>query len=117
MLHPPSPHSPPLVHQLAELDLDYEARYSGLRIPPAYERLLLAAVRGDQRNFVRKDFIEQAWALFDPALKALEADKGARPVLYKAGTRGPAEGDELCAREGFTRTEVRRGKILHFCCF
>lgn len=50
-----------------------ETGSDALALNSACCRLLLAAVRGDQSNFVRKDFIEQAWALFDPVLKAMEA--------------------------------------------
>lgn len=37
-----------------ELDLTYRNRFEGVRIPEAYERLLLDAIRGDQQHFVRR---------------------------------------------------------------
>ena len=36
-----------------ELDLTYKNRFDGMRIPDAYERLILDAIRGNQQHFVR----------------------------------------------------------------
>jgi hypothetical protein len=90
---------------LAELDLDYGRRYSGVRIPDAYERLIADAIAGDASNFVRGDFVATAWRVFDPFLAASEAPGAPPPLRYAARSRGPPEADELARREGFRRTE------------
>ncbi len=40
---------------------------------PAYERLILDAIRGDRSLFVRTDELEWAWRLFTPVLNQLES--------------------------------------------
>jgi len=90
---------------MAELDLDYGARYVGLRIPDAYQLLLADCIlHGDRSNYVRSDFVRFAWRLFDPLLSATEAPGATAPIQYPAGSRGPAEGDALVAREGYVRS-------------
>jgi glucose-6-phosphate 1-dehydrogenase len=39
----------------SELDLSYGMRYQDVKIPEAYERLILDTIRGDQQHFVRRD--------------------------------------------------------------
>ena len=52
----------------------------------AYERVLGGAMRGDATLFAREDYVEEAWRIVDPVLKA------ATPVYqYDAGTWGPNE--------------------------
>jgi glucose-6-phosphate 1-dehydrogenase len=52
----------------------------------AYERVLGDAMAGDPTLFAREDYVEQAWRIVDPALKA------ATPVFeYEPGTWGPTE--------------------------
>src|SRR5919206_3909511 len=68
--------------------------------PEAYQRLLLDAMRGDSTLFARTDEVEAAWALVTSVLDAWRA-QGARELpVYPAGTWGPAEADELLARDG-----------------
>jgi glucose-6-phosphate 1-dehydrogenase len=51
-----------------------------------YERLLGAAMAGDNTLFARQDAVEEAWRVVDPILEHR------RPVLaYEPGTWGPAE--------------------------
>mmetsp|Transcript_8156 Transcript_8156/g.23410 ORF Transcript_8156/g.23410 Transcript_8156/m.23410 type:complete len:521 (-) Transcript_8156:251-1813(-) len=88
---------------MSEMDLSYKNRYEGLRIPEAYERLILDCVRGDQQHFVRRDELEVAWKIFTPVLHAI--DRGEiLPVPYKYGSRGPMEADELLAAVGYKST-------------
>jgi glucose-6-phosphate 1-dehydrogenase len=90
------------LHQ-TELDLSYGKRY-GVVLPEAYESLINEAILGNSTNFVRSDELEAAWRIFTPLLHAI--DRGElKPLPYAAGTRGPAEADELIARSGFRRTE------------
>jgi glucose-6-phosphate 1-dehydrogenase len=52
----------------------------------AYERVLGDAIAGDATLFAREDYVEEAWRIVDPALKA------DTPVHeYKPKTWGPAE--------------------------
>lgn len=63
----------------------------------AYERLILDAILGDQKQFVQRESLSYTWAIFTPILHAI--DRGDIPVAeYKAGTRGPVESDKLLER-------------------
>ncbi|MFQ6661439.1 hypothetical protein Gotur_029606 [Gossypium turneri] len=66
-------------------------------IPDAYERLLLDAIAGERRLFIRSDELDAAWSLFTPLLKELEAKKIA-PELYPYGSRGPVGAHYLAAK-------------------
>ena len=56
--------------------------------PEAYERLLAAAMEGDGTLFAREDYVEEAWRIVDPILKA------DTPVYeYEPKTWGPREVD------------------------
>jgi glucose-6-phosphate 1-dehydrogenase len=52
----------------------------------AYERLLGAAMAGDNSLFAREDYVEEAWRIVDPVLK-----KGTPVFPYASKTWGPAE--------------------------
>ena len=56
-------------------------------MPDAYERLVLEVLRGDATNFVSVDELDASWAVFSPALLALE---GTRPERYAYGSMGPS---------------------------
>ncbi len=72
----------------------FEARY-----PDAYERLLMAVVRGDLGLFMRRDEVESAWKWVDGILQAWQDDK--TPVHpYAAGTEGPVQSAMLLDRDG-----------------
>ncbi|KAJ6695039.1 GLUCOSE-6-PHOSPHATE 1-DEHYDROGENASE 2 CHLOROPLASTIC [Salix koriyanagi] len=66
-------------------------------IPDAYERLLLDAIEGERRLFIRSDELDAAWALFTPVLKELE-EKNIIPEYYPYGSRGPVGAHYLAAR-------------------
>ena len=54
----------------------------------AYERVLTDAMAGDATVFARQDYIEEAWRIVDPAIKA------DTPIHeYEPGTWGPPEVD------------------------
>ncbi|XP_011020806.1 PREDICTED: glucose-6-phosphate 1-dehydrogenase, chloroplastic-like [Populus euphratica] len=80
----------------SNLNLLYAARYSK-EIPDAYERLLLDAIEGERRLFIRSDELDAAWALFTPVLKELE-EKNVIPEYYPYGSRGPVGAHYLAAR-------------------
>jgi glucose-6-phosphate 1-dehydrogenase len=52
----------------------------------AYERLLGAAMAGDNSLFAREDYVEEAWRIVDPVLK-----KGTPIYSYAQNTWGPVE--------------------------
>jgi glucose-6-phosphate 1-dehydrogenase len=55
----------------------------------AYERVLGDAMAGDATLFAREDYVEEAWRIVDPVLKA-----GTPVSEYAPGTWGPAEVDQ-----------------------
>jgi len=54
----------------------------------AYERVLGDAMLGDATSFARQDYVEEAWRIVDPVLKA-----GTPIYEYDKGTWGPSEVD------------------------
>jgi len=61
----------------------------------AYERLLGDAMAGDATLFAREDYVEEAWRIVDPVLKA------ATPVSeYEPNTWGPNELDQRVLPDG-----------------
>ena len=57
-------------------------------------------MRGDSTLFARTDEVEAAWALVTSVLEAWRAEGVRELPVYPAGTWGPAEADELLARDG-----------------
>jgi glucose-6-phosphate 1-dehydrogenase len=55
----------------------------------AYERVLGDAMTGDSTHFARQDYVEEAWRIVDPALKA-----GTTIFEYEKGTWGPNEANQ-----------------------
>jgi glucose-6-phosphate 1-dehydrogenase len=76
------------------------AEMLGTRLPragemDAYERVLGDAMHGDATLFAREDYVEEAWRIVDPALKA------PTPVYeYDPGTWGPKEVDSRISPPG-----------------
>lgn len=83
-----------------EMDLTYKTRYKDVKMPDAYERLILDVFTGSQLNFVRSDELSEAWRIFTPVLHKIEKEKIA-PIPYVYGTRGPAQADEFVKKCGF----------------
>ena len=65
----------------------------------AYERLILDAIHGDPVLFTRSDEIERLWEIIDPVLKGWGTKDAPPVVMYKQKTWGPAEADELLAKD------------------
>lgn len=102
-----------------ELDLTYRRRFSDLKIPEAYESLILDALKGDHSNFVRDDELDASWRIFTPLLHYLDDNKDIIPMEYPYGTycfvtffhlfanrpvpgsRGPAVLDDFTASFGY----------------
>lgn len=70
-----------------------------LNTPEAYERLLVACMKGERSWFSQWDQIEAGWRFVDE-LRALHAVSGAAPFHYAPGSDGPAQADALLARHG-----------------
>jgi glucose-6-phosphate 1-dehydrogenase len=70
----------------------------------AYERLLTDAMEGDSTLFARQDYVEEAWRIVDPILKAKT------PVYqYAPQTWGPAQADELSPPGGWKNPDITAG--------
>ncbi len=64
-----------------------------------YETLLHDVMIGDQTLFMSADMVEQTWRIVQPVLDAWAAGN-ADLHMYRSGGDGPAEADELLARDG-----------------
>jgi glucose-6-phosphate 1-dehydrogenase len=71
------------------------SRHQHLDDISAYERVLTDALAGDHTVFARQDYVEEAWRIVDPVLKA-----GTPVYEYEPGTRGPPEADQTMAPPG-----------------
>jgi glucose-6-phosphate 1-dehydrogenase len=76
------------------------AEMVGTRLPrademDAYERVLGDAMHGDTTLFAREDYVEEAWRIVDPVLKA-----GTPVHEYEPGTWGPKEVDSEISPPG-----------------
>ncbi|XP_034949094.1 glucose-6-phosphate 1-dehydrogenase isoform X1 [Chelonus insularis] len=83
-----------------ELDLTYGKRYKNIKLPDAYERLILDVFCGSQMHFVRSDELSEAWRIFTPLLHRIEKEK-IPPIPYKYKSRGPKEADEMAGKNNF----------------
>ncbi len=83
----------------SNLDLSYEAAYSGTEIPDAYESLILDVIKGDKSLFIRSDELEAAWDVFTPVLHKIDNEK-VQPDIYPYGSYGPNRAQELFQRYG-----------------
>lgn len=70
---------------VTELDLTYRRRFSDLKIPEAYESLILDGLKGDHSNFVRDDELDASWRIFTPLLHYLDDTKDIIPMEYPYG--------------------------------
>jgi glucose-6-phosphate 1-dehydrogenase len=79
------------------LNLSYAETFDK-NYPDAYERLLMAVVRGNLGLFMRRDEVEAAWRWTDAVVAAWR--DGACPLHhYAAGTDGPERATTLLARD------------------
>ncbi len=77
------------------MDFNYGSGF-GIESPPAYERLLADAMRGDQTLFTRWDAVEKAWEIVEPVLDYWSSTPGEFPN-YEAGGQGPKSAFDLFA--------------------
>ena len=83
-----------------ELDLTYGDRYKGVKLPDAYERLILDVFTGSKINFVRSDELVEAWRIVDPILADIENKK--IPIIpYKFGSNGIPQAFDMVTKYGY----------------
>jgi hypothetical protein len=92
----------------SELEVNYDTRFFANQKeanPDAYTRLILDVLQGRHGAFVRDDELRRSWEIFTPILKQIENDN-IQPILYKQGSRGPAEADKFIFEQaGYVRNE------------
>jgi len=76
------------------MDFNYGTGF-GVQSPPAYERLIGDAMRGDQTLFTRWDAVERAWEIVMPVLEVWQNTKDFTFPNYAAGTQGPQSALQL----------------------
>ncbi len=84
--------------QLSEL---LAGRHPCAREMDAYERVLTDAMVGDATLFAREDYVEEAWRIVDPVLKA-----GTPLHEYGPGSWGPAEVERVTPPGGWQNPVV-----------
>ncbi|MDE3272148.1 glucose-6-phosphate dehydrogenase [Pseudoalteromonas sp. G4] len=82
------------------LDLDLSKNYENGFHSDAYKRLMLDAAAGNASLFIHRDEVRQAWAWIDPIINHWKT--AGMPALYRAGTWGPDDADELLAENNHT---------------
>ncbi len=73
----------------------------------AYERVLGDAMAGDRTLFAREDYVEEAWRIVDPVLKA-----GTPVFEYEPGTWGPKEVDRTVGTAARLAESTGRGLTM-----
>lgn len=68
--------------------------------PEAYETLLQDVIEGDASQFMRRDQVEEAWAVVMPILEYWQEQGPSDLPIYPAGTWGPEAAHFLAARDG-----------------
>ena len=81
------------------MDFTYGSAFN-VDSPDAYETLILDALQGDASLFTRADEVEEAWSIVDPIIEAWATGPPPDFANYEAGSLGPAEADEMLARDG-----------------
>jgi glucose-6-phosphate 1-dehydrogenase len=89
--------------QLSEL---LATRHPCAKEMDAYERVLSDAMAGDATLFAREDYVEEAWRIVDPALKA-----GTPAFDYEPKTWGPVEVDRVTPPGGWQNPSVSNGAV------
>jgi glucose-6-phosphate 1-dehydrogenase len=80
------------------------SHHPGTEEMDAYERVLGDAMAGDASLFAREDYVEEAWRIVDPVLKA-----GTPVYIYDSGSWGPREVEEKISPPGGWHNPVVKG--------
>ncbi|CAN6675034.1 glucose-6-phosphate 1-dehydrogenase [Trichomonascus vanleenenianus] len=89
---------------VSDLELPYSKRFPGIRIPEAYEALILDALNEDHSNFVRDDELDVSWRIFTPLLQHVES-ADTKLEKYPYGSQGPAGASGLLTKKGYISDE------------
>lgn len=82
--------------EVTNVDMDFHyADLSEIRIPSAYERLLLDGILGDATLYSRADAVEASWEFINPILRAWQNRPEIKIYGYPAGTWGPPQARKL----------------------
>ncbi len=81
------------------LNLDFLGSSGMDRIPEAYERLFLDAIRGDQSLFVGREEVEESWRWCDSLIDAWSTQP-TEIRSYQAGSWGPTRAELLIEMDG-----------------
>ncbi len=81
------------------MDFNYGTGF-GVVTPPAYERLIGDAMRGDATLFTRWDAVEVAWEAVMPILDRWTTTRAEDFPNYLAGSQGPQTADALLIADG-----------------
>ncbi len=68
--------------------------------PEAYEKLIFDCLNGDATNFTHWDEVASSWKFVDVIRQTWDQDYSELPS-YQSGSMGPAESDNLLAKDGF----------------
>lgn len=80
--------------QTVNMDFHY-SDLAEIRLPSAYERLLLDCMQGDATLYSRGDAVEEAWKFVQPILNDWKNNTKIPVYGYPAGTWGPENSDKL----------------------
>ncbi len=93
----------PLEESKSELSELLASRHPSAKEMDAYERVLGDAMAGDATLFAREDYVEEAWRIVDPVLKANT------PVYeYEPKTWGPTEAERVAPPGGWHNPLVNK---------
>ena len=87
--------------QSVNMDFHYKD-LADVRLPSAYERLLLDCMQGDSTLYARGDAVEETWKFLGPVLQTWKNDKNMVIYGYPAGSWGPDVSDELIEGKNLT---------------
>ncbi len=82
------------------MEFDYNSIFK-VKMPEAYQRLILDCMIGDQTLFNRYDAVELSWKLLDPVIQKWEQDSTA-PEIYPAGSETFPLADSITVPDGVT---------------
>jgi glucose-6-phosphate 1-dehydrogenase len=91
----------PVEESRSELSELLASRHPYAKEMEAYERVLGDAMAGDATLFAREDYVEEAWRIVDPALKA-----GTPVYEYEPKTWGPVEVERASPPGGWSNPVV-----------
>lgn len=83
-----------------EMSFRYHTAFAGAKQAAAYERVLIDAMVGDQTLFATSAEVIAAWEILQPIINEWNKEDAAAPLIYKKGTMGPSEADDLAKEYG-----------------